>query len=81
MKPAPFRRFIRAGHSGDKWFIWYEHGGIAYNRNIVVLAWKPGDALPNLVAHESYSSENPCHQTDAILEGPIPPYASKDEWW
>jgi hypothetical protein len=81
MKPAPSRRFIRAGRSGDKWFLWYEHGGIAYNRNIVVLSWRPGDAAAILIAHTAYSGESPCRQTDAILEGHIPPHTGRDDWW
>lgn len=24
----PWRRFVRAGQSGSKWFVWLEHGGI-----------------------------------------------------
>lgn len=36
----PARRFILAGtgSSPGLWFIWYEHGGIAYHHNLVVLA-------------------------------------------
>ena len=29
-RPAPFDRFIRGGTIGQHWFLWYEHGGIAY---------------------------------------------------
>jgi len=34
----PARRFILAGSSGGLWFIWYEHGGIAYHHDLVVFS-------------------------------------------
>lgn len=77
-RPGPSRRFIRAGHSGDKWFVWYEHGGIAYARNIIVVAWKPGDATARLITISGYSG-NACAQTDLILDGRIPPQTAG--WW
>lgn len=77
-QPAPSRRFIRAGRSGDIWFLWYEHGGIAYNRNIVLLAWRRADAAPRLVTIASYAG-NPCSQTDAFLDGRLP--AQPSGWW
>ncbi len=37
IKPAPGRRFIRAGETGGRWFVWYEQGGIAYWKQILIL--------------------------------------------
>jgi hypothetical protein len=76
LKNAPMHRFIRAGREDDRWFVWFERGGIAYNRNIVVLAWKPGEASPRLIAHTLYFGENPCRLTDGILDGHLPAQSS-----
>lgn len=77
---APSRRFIRAGRAGDVWFLLYEHGGIAYSKNIAVLEM-PTNRLPKLVAHISYFRENPCVLTDAILDHRAPPDQAQAVWW
>ena len=80
VKPAPAHRFIRAGHAGDTWFVWYEHGGIAYSKNIVVLN-APAGAPVKFVAHLSYFNENPCTLTDAALDRHEALPVRPDEWW
>jgi hypothetical protein len=81
MKPAPGRRFMRAGHSGGFWFLWYEHGGIAYIKNIAVFAQDGMQGRPRLVAHIGYFREDPCALTDAVLNGQTPPQTPQSAWW
>ncbi|GEM_PF-2413719 len=81
MKPGPGRRFIRAGHSGMRWFLWYEHGGIAYSRNIAVMELAAGGQSARLVALIGYHSENPCALTDLALDRKTPPKATASGWW
>jgi hypothetical protein len=80
-KPAPMHRFIRAGESGGLWFIWFEHGGIAYSKNIAVLGLKPGESAPHLIAHIGYFNQNPCSLTDAVLDGHPPAPSAQSDWW
>jgi hypothetical protein len=80
-KPAPMHRFIRAGGRGGLWFVWFEHGGIAYSKNIVVLALKPGESAPHLIAHIGYFNQNPCSLTDAVLDGHVPAAGAQSDWW
>lgn len=67
-KPAPFNRFIRGGDSDGRWFVWYEHGGIAYWHQVVVFA-----ANPRPVPWFNGPSTNAdlCAMTDAILSQPV----------
>jgi hypothetical protein len=80
-KPAPMHRFIRAGESSGLWFVWFEHGGIAYSKNIAVLALKSGERAPHLIAHIGYFNENPCSLTDAVLDGHAPRPGAQSDWW
>lgn len=41
VKPGPFSRFIRADTARGRWAIWFEHGGIAYWKQVVVIATRP----------------------------------------
>jgi len=34
----PARRFVLAGRAPGMWFIFYEHGGIAYHQNLIVFS-------------------------------------------
>jgi hypothetical protein len=79
-KPAPGRRFIRGGHTGNVWFFWFEHGGIAYSRNIAVFELPVGGA-PKLIAHIGYFTENPCALTDAVLDHRMLPQSQQSGWW
>lgn len=67
---APFRRFMRAGHTGNKWFLWWERGGIAYWREFAVFALDGGKVA--VVAHANLPSDNPCTATEAALDGKLP---------
>ena len=65
-KPAPSARFIRAGRVGDYWFLWYERGGIAYSKHIVVLHL---DLEMTQVADKTYGGQDdPCPLTDALID-------------
>ena len=65
-KPAPGARFIRAGRVGNYWFIWYERGGIAYSKHIVLLRM---DLELTSVADRTYGSQDdPCPLTDALID-------------
>lgn len=52
----PARRFVMAGSGSGLWFILYEHGGIAYHHNLVVLSkngnWQIAVALQGTVKGE-----------------------------
>jgi hypothetical protein len=64
VKPAPSRRFIRAGKAGDTWFLWYEQGGIAYWKQIVVFK-----AARVLRQERASFRDNLCTATDALIVG------------
>ena len=70
----PGRRMIRAGHVEDDWFVWYEHGGIAYFWQAVV-ARVPSDGGPaTALANAETISDTLCAVTDGALAGSVPPY-------
>jgi hypothetical protein len=67
IKPGPANRFIRGGEIGERWFLWYEHGGIAYYRNVVLFGSDPS-GTPRVIAEEQgLWSDNLCALTDALL--------------
>ena len=76
----PTRRFIRAGRAGDKWFLWYEHGGLGYAKILVVYSLD-GRPAPSVVAHDAYLNENPCDLIDGILDGSVAPKNLETRWW
>ena len=67
MKPGPANRFIRGGEIGERWYLWYEHGGIAYYRNIVLFSSDPS-GTPHIIGEEQgLWIDNLCALTDALL--------------
>jgi hypothetical protein len=42
----PIRRFIGGGRAGNRWFLWYEHGGFAIHAHLVVVDLPPGAIAP-----------------------------------
>ena len=70
-KPAPFNRFIRGGQSGGRWFVWYEHGGIAYWRQIVIFALDP-NGRGHVLAEQHAAQGDPCPATDQLMGGGSP---------
>jgi hypothetical protein len=72
-KPAPFNRFIRAGKIGERWFLWYEHGGFAYWRQILIFGSDPS-GRPRVVAEKHGDMQSSlCAQTDALLDSAVKP--------
>jgi len=48
---APPRRLIFAGIAPQSWFIYYEHGGIAYNRRLIMFKLDNGEPAIKLSAY------------------------------
>lgn len=69
----PFRRLIRAGYRGADWFVWYEHGGVGYSWQAVVVRVVPGDQ-PKVLANAGTISDVLCTLTDGVFAGKVPPY-------
>ncbi|VAZ77186.1 hypothetical protein LAUMK4_03362 [Mycobacterium persicum] len=69
----PFRRLIRAGSRDNDWFVWYEHGGITYFWQAVVLRVVPG-AETKTVGNAGTVSDLLCVATDGAFAGQVPPY-------
>jgi hypothetical protein len=67
-RPAPFARFIRGGKAGAYWFLWYEHGGIAYWKKVEVFGVGHGGRVAS-VANAMVNSGNLCAATDHLLDG------------
>jgi hypothetical protein len=66
LKPGPFDRFIRGGRADGHWFVWYEHGGFAYWKQIVIFRVDAnGKAWPLAEAH---GGRDLCSDTDALLD-------------
>lgn len=69
----PFRRLIRAGHHGDDWFVWYEHGGITFFWQAVVVR-VDSDGSVSTLANAGTISDTLCAITDGAFAGRVPPY-------
>jgi len=68
VKPAPFSRFIRAGHTQGTWYVWYEHGGFAYWRQVVLFMIDPAGHV-HTKANQTAHGQDLCAMTDALLDG------------
>lgn len=69
----PFRRLIRAGHHGDDWFVWYEHGGVGYFWQVVVARVDDAGSVTT-VANAGTITDTLCAITDGALAARVPPY-------
>jgi hypothetical protein len=67
---GPTRRFIRALHSEDKLFVWYEQGGIAVRAHVLVYGNAASSAAPRF--ESNFVTFNLCAATDAYLDGKSP---------
>jgi hypothetical protein len=65
-KPGPFNRFIRGGQAGAHWFAWYEHGGFAYWRQIVIFDTRYNGRI---VVDARATAPDLCAETDRLLDG------------
>jgi hypothetical protein len=72
-KPAPFNRFIRGGEIAGRWYLWYEHGGIAYWKQIVILGAGKSGAPRVLAEAHGGGAEGLCSKTDQMVEKVIAP--------
>ena len=70
MRDGPGRRFVRAGHAGNFWFVWYEQGGIAYFKTVLLLT--PTERTVLETGRRTYFRENPCTITDDLLDRAVP---------
>jgi hypothetical protein len=69
----PSRRLIRAGYRGTDWFVWYEHGGIAYFWKAVIARVLP-NGESTVLANAGTVSDTLCSLTDGAFAGHVPPY-------
>ena len=69
----PFKRLLRAGHRGDTWFVWYEHGGITYFWHAAVIRVVPGGE-PKVLMNAGTILDMLCLLTDGAFAGRVPPY-------
>ncbi|MGD0190457.1 MAG: hypothetical protein ABSD74_06935 [Rhizomicrobium sp.] len=77
----PSRRFIRAGHVGSEWFVWFEQGGDAYRKKIALFHIRLGHANPIVRAFISYQQLDPCALTDDLIDNKtVPPPPGNDPW-
>jgi len=70
MSGLPMRRFISAGRAGDRWFLWYEHGGLALHAHLIVIDLAPTAtvAVANMTA---WPPARLCALTGDILSGRV----------
>jgi hypothetical protein len=65
------RRFVQGGHEGDRWYVWYEMGGIGHSYHIAIFDLPAGAGTPRLVIHtfvdrpEQLCGETMTHLHDA----------------
>jgi hypothetical protein len=78
----PQRRVVEAGRAGDRWFLWYEHGGYAYHQHLVLLEFHLGDRAAKAVTNISDLRGDFCAPVKQWLSGkPLPePTAKQSEW-
>jgi len=70
--PAPFDRFIRGGEIGERWYVWYEHGGIAYWKQILIFGSDPSGTPRVIGEAHGVGQSGLCAQTDYLLDSPTP---------
>ena len=66
VKPGPFNRYMRAGKIGERWYLWFEHGGIAYWREIVLLALDSSGTAHVIAEEHAQPGQNLCAMTVAL---------------
>jgi len=65
----PRRRFIAAGRSGTKWFVWIDHGGFARHDDVLGFSqvWQKADSFQWYRTAELQGE--PCIAINAFLDG------------
>jgi hypothetical protein len=69
---VPSRGFVSAGQSGDRYFVWYEQGGIALFSQIAVYRLPFGAAKAELVTQQNESGGDLCLVIDTLLDAKGP---------
>jgi len=69
-EPLPGRRFIRGGRVANRWYVWYESGGIAHLYHAAIFDLPPSAPTPRLVAHVQGRLDDLCPETRAFLQSP-----------
>ena len=74
----PQRRFIRGGRSGDKWFVWLDHGGFDHHFDVFGYrqVWEKADRFRWYRAAELQGE--PCVAINAFLAGVWTPQNGQD---
>ncbi len=80
VRPAnvPSLRFIYGLKNRDRWFVWYEYGGIARGAIVVAFDSDPSTSKPSLVARLYSRSEEVCAVTYALMSARITPGGGLD---
>jgi hypothetical protein len=69
--PLSFHRFIQAGHSGSRWYLWLEIGGVGFHYALIINEWRPTEAQARLITEQQVlPAENLCPQTLKHLNDP-----------
>jgi hypothetical protein len=66
--PLQFRRFIRGGRVGTRWYVWYERGGISHSYNLALFDLPPAAPAAHLVIHLAVVLDDLCPVTRALLQ-------------
>jgi hypothetical protein len=69
---VPNRRFMSAGASGDRYFVWYQQGGIFLMSQIAVYQLPSGGGAAELVALGNASGGDLCQTIDDLLDAKPP---------
>src|SRR5580704_2977984 len=68
MRGIPNRGFVSAGQSGDRYFVWYQQGGIALFSLIAVYRLPSGAAKAELVTQQRDTGGDLCQTIDTVLD-------------
>lgn len=66
-RPAPFNRYIIGGEIGEKWFVFYEHGGFAYWKHVVLFGSDPS-GTPRVLFNDRATDPDLCAMTDKLVD-------------
>lgn len=66
----PMRRFVLGGRSGDRWFVWLEHGGFAPHHHVLGYSnvYRYVDKPPEIRQSADFRGE-PCVAINAFVAG------------
>ena len=77
----PERHFVRGGSVGQRWYIWYETGGIARYTSVAIFELAGDGSVAKPVARVIAPRQSLCSTTHDHLADPIPqPEQEHDVW-